>query len=109
MIGSAATILISRPPLAAPARTASLVALICGGASLASAMISLARMSKLSKDDIYPGYPPSPEFFIPGHRKDAESLMIVNVRATFPQTSHSLSSLPAVPSLWVSLSYVQPS
>ncbi|KAG8774002.1 hypothetical protein FRC16_005233, partial [Serendipita sp. 398] len=49
VIGSATTLLTMRPPLDSPARTASFVALICAGASLAASLISLARLTRVSR------------------------------------------------------------
>jgi hypothetical protein len=94
VIGSATTVLTLRPPLDTPARTAAFVALLCAGASLAASLISLARMSRLSQGGpySYATYPPSSELFFPGIRRDAESLVVLNVRASF---SPSSSPLPA--------------
>lgn len=100
MIGSATTVLTLRPPLDSPARTAAFVALLCAGVSLCASLVSLARMSRMSQGGpySYATHPPSSELFFPGVRRDAESLVVLNVRASFsPSSSSSLSATTTRP------------
>ncbi|KAG8817200.1 hypothetical protein FRC17_011331, partial [Serendipita sp. 399] len=80
VIGSATTLLTLRPALDSPARTASFVALICAGASLAAGLISLARLSRVSRmgTSSYSAYPPHSELFFPGVKRDTESQVVLN-------------------------------
>ncbi|KAG9051783.1 hypothetical protein FS842_011036 [Serendipita sp. 407] len=88
VIGSATTLLTMRPPLDSPARTASFVALICAGASLAASLISLARLTRVSRtggttadsSSYYSTYPPSAELFFPGVKRDTESQIVLNTK-----------------------------
>ncbi|KAG8797333.1 hypothetical protein FRC18_009009, partial [Serendipita sp. 400] len=103
VIGSATTLLTMRPPLDSPARTASFVALICAGASLAASLISLARLTRVSRtggttagsSSYYSTYPPSAELFFPGVKRDTESQIVLNVRASLlsPLSSQSRSTI----------------
>lgn len=96
MVGAATTVLTMRPPLTTPARTAAFVSLLCAGASLAASLITLARMSRLSQDNNtspWASYSRSSEFF-PGARRDTESLMVLNVRASFSPPSAALDINP---------------
>jgi hypothetical protein len=103
MLGAATTVLTMRPPLDTPARTAGFVALLCAGASLAASLISLARMSRLSQNTPWATYSPSSDLFFPGVRRDTESLVVLNVRASFSPST----STPQIAPSYVPFSSVQ--